>query len=146
MAAAGVKDFSLQVKSPRCFLADQNANTAQQAALLFRWALNEVSLKFQDVYKPDSTRLRRNLSAVINFAKFREEKLVPYTEMQERTISLLEKAEHLQAANLQQVMPLLRSIPPASQSLIFGWRATTVEQQRKQQFSLAASCHWACLQ
>jgi len=33
----------------------------------------------QDVYKPESARLRRHLSAVINFAKFREEKLVAYT-------------------------------------------------------------------
>jgi hypothetical protein len=32
----------------------------------------------QDIYKPDPQRLRRHLSAVINFAKFREEKLVAY--------------------------------------------------------------------
>jgi hypothetical protein len=33
----------------------------------------------QDIHKPESVRLRRHLSAVINFAKFREEKLVAYT-------------------------------------------------------------------
>lgn len=35
------------------------------------------------MYKPDAARLRRNLSAAINFAKFREEKLAAYGEMQE---------------------------------------------------------------
>jgi hypothetical protein len=33
----------------------------------------------QDIHKPETARLRRHLSAVINFAKFREEKLVAYT-------------------------------------------------------------------
>ncbi len=28
-----------------------------------------------DVFKPDAKRLRRNLSAIINFAKFKEERL-----------------------------------------------------------------------
>jgi len=36
---------------------------------------------------------------VINFAKFREEKLVPYTEMQEQTISLLEETQQLEDTN-----------------------------------------------
>jgi hypothetical protein len=32
----------------------------------------------QDIHKPEPARLRRHLSAIINFAKFREEKLVVY--------------------------------------------------------------------
>jgi hypothetical protein len=36
----------------------------------------------QDLHKPDALRLRRHLSAVINFAKFREEKLIAYAELQ----------------------------------------------------------------
>jgi hypothetical protein len=32
----------------------------------------------QDIHKPEPARLRRHLSALINFAKFREEKLVVY--------------------------------------------------------------------
>jgi kinetochore protein Nuf2 len=35
-------------------------------------------LRLQDIYKPESARLRRHLSALVNFAKFREEKLVVY--------------------------------------------------------------------
>lgn len=57
------------------------------------------SLYLQDICKPDAIRLRRNLSAVINFAKFREEKLVPYAEMQEQTIALLEETEALEETN-----------------------------------------------
>jgi kinetochore protein Nuf2 len=36
----------------------------------------------RDVYKPEPVRLRRQLSAVVNFAKFREEKLQAYAELQ----------------------------------------------------------------
>ncbi len=56
-------------------------------------------LSLQDICKPDAIRLRRNLSAIINFAKFREEKLVPYAEMQEQTIALLEETETLEETN-----------------------------------------------
>ena len=64
----------------------------------------------QDICKPEPLRLRRNLSAIINFAKFREEKLVPYTEMQEQTISLLEETEQLEEANRELVGALLKLI------------------------------------
>lgn len=57
----------------------------------------------QDIYKPDSARLRRHLSAVINFAKFREEKLVAYTEMQGRIDELAAQAAAAQAAHDAQV-------------------------------------------
>ena len=57
----------------------------------------------QDLYKPDSNRLRRNLSGIINFAKFREEKLVPYTDMQESVEHLLEDAADLEELNLKLV-------------------------------------------
>ena len=61
---------------------------AIQCCLQVRWLL-------QDLCSPDANRLRRNLSAVINFAKFREEKLQPYIEMQEETNELLEETEKL---------------------------------------------------
>lgn len=41
--------------------------------------VHTMLLWMQDIHKPESARLRRHLSAVINFAKFREEKLVAYT-------------------------------------------------------------------
>lgn len=57
----------------------------------------------QDLYKPDSTRLRRNLSGIINFAKFREEKLVPYTDMQESVEHLLEDTAEFEELNMRLV-------------------------------------------
>ena len=60
-------------------------------------------LFLQDLSTPESNRLRRNLSAVINFAKFREEKLQPYIEMQEQTAGLLEEGEGLRESNTNLV-------------------------------------------
>lgn len=57
----------------------------------------------QDLYKPDSNRLRRNLSGIINFAKFREEKLVPYTDMQESVEHLLEDTATLEELKFKLV-------------------------------------------
>lgn len=53
----------------------------------------------QDLYKPESARFRAHLSGVINFAKFREEKLVPYSELQEASEGLNEQRAHLEAEN-----------------------------------------------
>lgn len=44
----------------------------------------------QDLYKPEGPRLRRHLSAVLNFAMFREEKLAAYTALQEQLEGLLQ--------------------------------------------------------
>jgi len=49
--------------------------------------LQDFSL-VKDLYKPESARLRRNLSAIINFAKFREEKLSLFTELQDQSDGL----------------------------------------------------------
>lgn len=49
--------------------------------------LQDFSL-VKDLYKPEATRLRRNLSAIINFAKFREEKLSLFTELQDQSDNL----------------------------------------------------------
>ncbi len=46
--------------------------------------LHDFSLK--DIQKPEYKRLLRIFSAVINFAKFREEKVVAYDEFVQRTV------------------------------------------------------------
>jgi kinetochore protein Nuf2 len=66
----------------------------------------------QDIYKPDSARLRRHLSAIVNFAKFREEKLVAYTEMQQRIDQLLEEQRVLQETQAQHVSKCQHSTMP----------------------------------
>jgi hypothetical protein len=53
----------------------------------------------QDIYKPDPSRLRRHLSGIINFAKFREERLGHYTELQEECEVLLEESQQLEETN-----------------------------------------------
>ena len=57
----------------------------------------------QDICKPDPARLRRNLSGIINFAKFREEKLAPYAEVQEEADALLDEAARLEDHNARLV-------------------------------------------
>lgn len=63
--------------------------------LLTTSGIKDFSLR--DLYKPEPQRLRRNLSAIINFAKFREEKLVAYTELQESFDKLLTDKEAIEA-------------------------------------------------
>ena len=46
--------------------------------------MHDFSLK--DIQKPEYKRLLRIFSAVINFAKFREEKVVAYDEFVQRTV------------------------------------------------------------
>ena len=60
-------------------------------------------MPFQDIFKPEAQRTRRNLSAIINFAKFREEKLVPYTELQDQIEASLAERDELETVNLQMV-------------------------------------------
>ena len=71
-----------------------------------------VDILLQDLYKPDSNRLRRNLSGIINFAKFREEKLVPYTDMQESVEHLLEETAELENFNMRLVSRAYSSTTP----------------------------------
>ncbi|MEW5310121.1 MAG: hypothetical protein WDW38_001949 [Sanguina aurantia] len=49
---------------------------------------------WRDVFKPEPARLRRHLSAIINFAKFREEKLAAYQQM---AADMEAKGEQMQA-------------------------------------------------
>lgn len=48
-----------------------------------------------DLTKPDPKRFRRNLSAVINFAKFREERLMECEELTNNTDKLLERKDEV---------------------------------------------------
>ncbi|KAF8060492.1 kpr-2 [Scenedesmus sp. PABB004] len=50
----------------------------------------------KDIHKPEPARLRRHLSALINFAKFREEKLVAYSEMSAELDGLAAEQQRLQ--------------------------------------------------
>jgi Nuf2 family len=57
----------------------------------------------QDLTKPDEHRLRRQLSALVNFARFRETKLEVYLTWQQETDTLLEQQAALSEANAKLV-------------------------------------------
>ncbi|KAL6769843.1 hypothetical protein ACKKBG_A32585 [Auxenochlorella protothecoides x Auxenochlorella symbiontica] len=65
--------------------------------LLVASGIKDFSLR--DLHKPDGQRLRRNLSAIINFAKFREEKLIAYAELQDHFQSLVMARDEAEGAN-----------------------------------------------
>ncbi len=50
----------------------------------------------QDMSKPESGRLRRNMSALVNLAKFREEKLIDYVEGQKTAEELQQRIWELE--------------------------------------------------
>lgn len=52
-----------------------------------------------DVVKPDAKRFKRNMSAVINFAKFREERLQNFAELSNHTEELLEEKSKVEEEN-----------------------------------------------
>jgi len=52
-----------------------------------------------DVVKPEAKRFKRNMSAVINFAKFREERLMKFQELSQRTEELFEARDRAEAEN-----------------------------------------------
>ena len=55
--------------------------------------------KLDDVNKPDPKRLRRNLSAIINFAKFREDRQPGYVEFTQETDGLAQQKAKLEEEN-----------------------------------------------
>jgi len=62
-----------------------------------------------DVMKPDPKRLRRNVSAIINFLKFREDRLDRYQELAAKAEGFLTEKQHLEAAN-EKLLAEIRAI------------------------------------
>lgn len=65
--------------------------------LLTTCGINDFTL--DDLTKPDYKRFRRNISAVINFAKFREERATHYMQFSGRTDELTEQKLALEEEN-----------------------------------------------
>jgi len=53
----------------------------------------------KDIVQPNSKRLRRQLSGIINFAKFREERLQMYGELNANREEILDSVKALQEEN-----------------------------------------------
>jgi kinetochore protein Nuf2 len=47
-----------------------------------------AKFSLRDLWAPEPKRTRDNLSALINFARFREERSVKYMELQEKSVLL----------------------------------------------------------
>ena len=62
-------------------------------------ACEVFDVALDDLSHPSATAFARNLSAVINFAKFREERLATYQEFTTHTDQLLELKQHLEEDN-----------------------------------------------
>eukprot|EP00958_Prasinococcus_capsulatus_P007104 scaffold659_cov329-Prasinococcus_capsulatus_cf.AAC.13 len=71
-------------------------------------AAGVADFSLHDISKPDPQRLRRHLSALINFAKFREEKLSMYQELQENADVANEKRSELDQQNAKLKAELRR--------------------------------------
>ena len=46
----------------------------------------------QDICKPEAPRLRRHLSAIVNFTRYREDKLACYIEQQDQLADVMDEA------------------------------------------------------
>ncbi|KAF5831089.1 Nuf2 family-domain-containing protein [Dunaliella salina] len=64
---------------------------------------------WRDVFKPDPLKLRRNLSAIINFAKFREEKALAFQELQGQLDGMVDSTRALEeeyAKNMSELQAM----------------------------------------
>ena len=94
-----------------------------------------------DLIKPESKRLRRHISAVINFAKFREERLVHGVELTQEVDTLAAKKQQAEDENERLVNELraataVREQEAPEESRLKGENeglATTVQEAFNQQ-------------
>eukprot|EP00281_Chroomonas_sp_CCMP1168_P000577 CAMPEP_0206266474 /NCGR_PEP_ID=MMETSP0047_2-20121206/30593_1 /ASSEMBLY_ACC=CAM_ASM_000192 /TAXON_ID=195065 /ORGANISM="Chroomonas mesostigmatica_cf, Strain CCMP1168" /LENGTH=421 /DNA_ID=CAMNT_0053694529 /DNA_START=15 /DNA_END=1280 /DNA_ORIENTATION=- len=107
--------------------------------LMHASGVHDFSLK--DIQKPEYKRLLKLFSAVINFAKFREEKVGAYEEYVERTESLVQEKEvvdnkfealteqlHYLRAQRKQELPLITELEEDNQRMEDQIKALNVEQ------------------
>jgi kinetochore protein Nuf2 len=106
--------------------------------------MNTVGVKdfsMIDLIKPESKRLRRHISAVINFAKFREERLVHGVELTQEVDALAAKKQQAEDENERLVNELraataVREQEAPEESRLKGENeglATTVQEAFNQQ-------------
>ena len=84
--ASGVKDFALQVQQ------QPDVHTRSRIA-----AQDAEGRAVQDVSKPEPVRLRRHLSAIVNFTRYREDKLNSYIDSQDQLADVMDEAAQVSA-------------------------------------------------
>lgn len=62
-------------------------------------------LDVQDVCKPEAPRLKRHLSAIVNFTRYREDKLASYIDAQDQLAAVVDEAAEASAKRDELVRP-----------------------------------------
>ena len=104
--ASGIKDFTMQVSYCR----------SMQPLLLWLLFFGQARQQLQsnketeevlaqDVCKPEAPRLRKQLSAIVNFARHREHKVAFWVDAAEQTAQAQEEAAELHEAKDKAVCP-----------------------------------------
>jgi kinetochore protein Nuf2 len=95
----------------------------------------------EDVIRPNPQRFIRNVSAIINFAKFREERLETHNTMTARTAELVEEKEHqlVEQDLLKQQIEEARAVYSKEQTTIVAAKERNMElknqiEQKKQAY------------
>eukprot|EP00741_Cyanophora_paradoxa_P003448 tig00000704_g3349.t1 len=81
----------------------------------------------RDIHKPEPARTQRNFSAIINFVKFREERMQKYKELTERTDDLFARRQRLDQENndLETQISKIKAARAAEEPQIDGLRKET---------------------
>ncbi|KAJ3111653.1 kinetochore-associated Ndc80 complex subunit nuf2 [Phlyctochytrium bullatum] len=77
----------------------------QLARLVIEVGIPDFNVR--DVIKPEAARLRRILSAIINFAKFREERLSVFEHCTQKSVELAEKVNTMKLRRAEEEPALL---------------------------------------
>ena len=85
------------VVAPRAPFACAPLSRARSYKLLSTSGITDF--KLDDINRPDPKRLKRNLSAIINFAKFREDRQPGYVEFTQETDGLAQQKARLEEEN-----------------------------------------------
>ena len=85
-------------------IAELSFNRALQKLMA---AVGVADFAMRDVYKPEVKRSIRNLSAIINFAKFREERMEKYQDLSQESEQLAETHQQMQGEHEELKAQLL---------------------------------------
>lgn len=103
----------------------------------------------QDLTKPEEHRLRRQLSAIVNFARFREAKLDLYETWRKETDALAEEQAALAETNAQLVRVFISIFTPMVRTCCCWemrqfWQWQTPTRSWCAFLTTVSSSHFAC--
>ncbi|GAX76844.1 hypothetical protein CEUSTIGMA_g4290.t1 [Chlamydomonas eustigma] len=84
---------------------------------------------WRDVFKPEPLRLKRNLSAIINFCKYRDEKVYAFEQMGERLAALAKEADAAEDVRAKNASELRRLTAEKAQQQQDVFRVEAEDQE-----------------